>query len=71
MIYCGWGYLTGRMRNARRVELGREGYREIAGYAQRESGLILASNRSTASGIAFHQHRADAMNSFAMSECRT
>jgi D-psicose/D-tagatose/L-ribulose 3-epimerase len=41
MIYCGWGYLTGRMRTQDEWSWGVEGYREIAGYAQRESGLIL------------------------------
>ena len=41
MIYCGWGYLTGRMRTEDEWKWGVEGYREIAGYAQRESELIL------------------------------
>jgi D-psicose/D-tagatose/L-ribulose 3-epimerase len=41
MIYCGWGYVTGRMRTQDEWKWGVEGYREIAGYAQRESELIL------------------------------
>ncbi len=41
MIYCGWGYLTGRMRTQDEWKWGVEGYREIAGYAQQESELIL------------------------------
>jgi D-psicose/D-tagatose/L-ribulose 3-epimerase len=41
MIYCGWGYLTGRMRTEQEWQWGVEGYREIASYAQRGSDLIL------------------------------
>jgi D-psicose/D-tagatose/L-ribulose 3-epimerase len=41
MIYCGWGYLTGRMRTAEEWAWGVDGYREIAAYAQSASGLIL------------------------------
>jgi D-psicose/D-tagatose/L-ribulose 3-epimerase len=41
MIYCGWGYLTGRMRSEDEWKWGVENYREIAWYAQRNSGLIL------------------------------
>lgn len=41
MIYCGWGYLTGRMRSADEWKWGVENYREIASYAQAQSGLIL------------------------------
>ena len=41
MIYCGWGYLTGRMRSEDEWKWGVENYREIACYAQRNSGLIL------------------------------
>ncbi len=41
MIYCGWGYLTGKMRTAEEWKWAVEGYREIAGYAQRSSNLIL------------------------------
>ena len=41
MIYCGWGYLTGRMRSEDEWKWGVENYREIAGYAQRSSDLIL------------------------------
>ena len=41
MIYCGWGYLTGRMRTAAEWNWAVEGYREIAGYAQQASGLVL------------------------------
>ena len=41
MIYCGWGYLTGKARTADEWKWGVENYREIAGYAQQTSGLIL------------------------------
>jgi len=41
MIYCGWGYLTGRMRTDDEWKWAVEGYREIAGYAERTSNLIL------------------------------
>jgi D-psicose/D-tagatose/L-ribulose 3-epimerase len=41
MIYCGWGYLTGKMRTADEWKWGVEGYREIAAYAQSSSDLIL------------------------------
>jgi D-psicose/D-tagatose/L-ribulose 3-epimerase len=41
MIYCGWGYLTGRMRTEDEWKWGVEGYREIAGYARDTSDLIL------------------------------
>jgi D-psicose/D-tagatose/L-ribulose 3-epimerase len=40
-IYCGWGYLTGRMRTADEWKWGVDNYREIAEYAQRGSDLIL------------------------------
>ncbi|MCW5976908.1 MAG: sugar phosphate isomerase/epimerase [Bryobacteraceae bacterium] len=41
MIYCGWGYLTGRMRTAEEWQWGVEGYREIASYAEGCSDLVL------------------------------
>jgi D-psicose/D-tagatose/L-ribulose 3-epimerase len=41
MIYCGWGYLTGKMRTQEEWKWGVEGYREIASYAQQNSDLIL------------------------------
>jgi D-psicose/D-tagatose/L-ribulose 3-epimerase len=41
MIYCGWGYLTGRMRTEDEWKWGVENYREIAAFAQRSSSLIL------------------------------
>jgi D-psicose/D-tagatose/L-ribulose 3-epimerase len=41
MIYCGWGYLTGRMRTQEEWKWGIENYREIACYARGTSGLIL------------------------------
>ena len=41
MIYCGWGYLTGKMRTAEEWKWGVEHYREIAEYARGASGLIL------------------------------
>jgi D-psicose/D-tagatose/L-ribulose 3-epimerase len=40
-VYCGWGYLSGKMRTANEWQWGVENYREIAEYAQRSSGLIL------------------------------
>lgn len=42
MIYCGWGYLTGKMRTAEEWKWGVENYREVACYAQQASKLILA-----------------------------
>jgi D-psicose/D-tagatose/L-ribulose 3-epimerase len=33
MIYCGWGYLTGKVRSADEWKWGVEGYKEIAAYA--------------------------------------
>jgi D-psicose/D-tagatose/L-ribulose 3-epimerase len=42
MIYCGWGYLTGRMRTDDEWKWGVEGYRDIACYARQNSNLILA-----------------------------
>ncbi|MDP2999459.1 MAG: sugar phosphate isomerase/epimerase [Bryobacterales bacterium] len=33
MIYCGWGYLSGRMRTEEEWKWAVEGYQEIAGYA--------------------------------------
>ncbi len=44
MIYCGWGYLSGRMRSAEEWKWGVEGYREIASYA-------LAANPALVLGI--------------------
>jgi D-psicose/D-tagatose/L-ribulose 3-epimerase len=41
MIYCGWGYLTGKAPTAEEWKWGVEGYHEIATYAQSCSGLIL------------------------------
>jgi len=41
MIYCGWGYLTGKMRTAEEWKWGVENYREIAEYARGASSLIL------------------------------
>ncbi len=40
-IYCGWGYLSGKMRTSDEWKWGVDAYREIAGYAQRTSNLIL------------------------------
>jgi len=42
MIYCGWGYLTGRMRTEDEWRWAVDGYREIASYAQSCSDLVLA-----------------------------
>ncbi len=41
MIYCGWGYLTGRMRTEDEWKWAVEGYQEIADYARGTSDLIL------------------------------
>jgi D-psicose/D-tagatose/L-ribulose 3-epimerase len=41
MIYCGWGYLSGRMRTEEEWKWGVEGYREVAEYALRNSSLVL------------------------------
>jgi len=41
VIYCGWGYLTGKMRTTDEWKWGVEAYREIAEYARANSGLIL------------------------------
>ncbi len=40
-IYCGWGYLTGKMRTADEWKWGVDNYREIAAYARQTSDLIL------------------------------
>jgi D-psicose/D-tagatose/L-ribulose 3-epimerase len=41
MIYCGWGYLTGRMRTEDEWNWAVENYREIALYAQQTSNIVL------------------------------
>jgi D-psicose/D-tagatose/L-ribulose 3-epimerase len=41
MIYCGWGYLTGRMRTEDEWNWAVENYREVALYAQQSSDLVL------------------------------
>ena len=41
MIYCGWGYLTGKMRTQQEWQWAVEGYREIAAHAQQGGNLIL------------------------------
>ncbi|MCP5113897.1 MAG: sugar phosphate isomerase/epimerase [bacterium] len=41
VIYCGWGYLTGRMRTDEEWKWAVEGYREIAAHARASSDLIL------------------------------
>ncbi len=42
MIYCGWGYLSGRMRTEEEWKWGVEGYREVASYAFRNNpNLVL------------------------------
>lgn len=43
MIYCGWGYLTGKMRTEEEWRWGVDGYREIARYAlEQNPALVLA-----------------------------
>lgn len=41
MIYCGWGYLTGKMRTEEEWKWGVENYHEIASYALETSSLTL------------------------------
>ena len=41
MIYCGWGYLTGKMRTEQEWKWAVEGYEKIAGYALDNGDLIL------------------------------
>ncbi len=41
VIYCGWGYLSGKMRTETEWKWAVENYREIAQYAKDNSGLIL------------------------------
>lgn len=41
MIYCGWGYLTGKMRTEEEWKWAVEGYQEIACYAKDQSDLVL------------------------------
>ncbi len=41
MIYCGWGYLSGKMRTDEEWKWGVEGYHEIACYAKDQSDLVL------------------------------
>jgi len=42
MIYCGWGYLSGRMRSEEEWKWAVEGYQEIAGYSLKVApGMIL------------------------------
>jgi len=40
-IYCGWGYLSGKMRSEDEWKWGVDSYREIAQYAAKNSPLIL------------------------------
>ena len=40
-IYCGWGYLSGKMRSADEWKWGVDAYREISDYALKNSRLIL------------------------------
>jgi D-psicose/D-tagatose/L-ribulose 3-epimerase len=42
MVYCGWGYLTGRMRTQDEWKWGVENLRAIAEYAASTSALVLA-----------------------------
>jgi D-psicose/D-tagatose/L-ribulose 3-epimerase len=41
VIYCGWGYLTGRMKTEEEWQWGVENFRAIAEYAASTSGLVL------------------------------
>ena len=58
MIYCGWGYLTGKMRTADEWKWGVENYREIAEYAQRNSEADSRHRTGEPLRIALHQHGA-------------
>ena len=40
-VYCGWGYLSGKMRTADEWKWGVEAYRKIAEYAQQTSRITL------------------------------
>jgi D-psicose/D-tagatose/L-ribulose 3-epimerase len=42
VIYCGWGYLTGRMRTEDEWQRGVESFRAIAEYAKSVSDIVLA-----------------------------
>lgn len=42
MIYCGWGYLTGRPRTEQEWQWGVDAYREVASYSLERGNLILA-----------------------------
>ena len=42
MVYCGWGYLTGRMRTEQEWNWGVENFRLMAEYAASTSKLVLA-----------------------------
>ena len=41
MVYCGWGYLTGRMRTDEEWQWGVENFRQVAEYAASTSRLVL------------------------------
>lgn len=41
VIYCAWGYLTGKMRTESEWKCGVDAFREISEYAQQTSGLTL------------------------------
>jgi D-psicose/D-tagatose/L-ribulose 3-epimerase len=40
-IYCGWGYLSGRMRSADEWKWGVDSCRAVCEYAQETSGLVI------------------------------
>ena len=42
MIYCGWGYLTGRMRTEDEWRWAVDGFGEVARYSQANSDLLIA-----------------------------
>jgi len=41
MVYCGWGYLSGKMRTEDEWKWGVDGFRQVAQYAQQVSEMIL------------------------------
>ena len=71
-IYCGWGYLSGRMRTADEWKWGVDSTRKVAEYAQRH---VRAHHRHRAAQplrVALHQRRrATRCGSSTTSACRT
>jgi D-psicose/D-tagatose/L-ribulose 3-epimerase len=62
MIYCGWGYLTGKMRTEEEWNWAVENYRKIAEYAQGQSDMILGIEPVNRFESHFINIAADAVN---------